>query len=67
MAHQTTPQSSNFVTGANDLIQRVNSSGIGYQQSFLTGTTVVLGLNNNNINTNSLRANFNPATNPRSG
>jgi outer membrane protein len=61
-AHQTTPQSSNFVTGANDLIQRLNTSGIGYQQSFLTGTTVALNLSNNNVTTNSLRANFNPST-----
>ena len=62
LAHQTTPQSSNFVTGANYLIQRVNANTIGYQQSFLTGTTVALALNNNGINNNSLRANFNPAT-----
>src|SRR5205814_9198442 len=56
--HQTTPQSSNFVTGTNELIQRFNTSGVGFQQSFLTGTTIGLNLNNNNATTNSLRANF---------
>src|SRR4029079_10609883 len=60
--HQTTPQSTTFVTNTTSLVQRANTSGIGYQQSFLTGTTVALNLNNNNINTNSARANFNPAT-----
>src|SRR5262245_33969511 len=52
-AHQTTPQSTTFITNTNSLVQRANVSGIGYQQSFLTGTTVALNLNNNNINTNS--------------
>jgi hypothetical protein len=61
-AHQTTPQSSNFVTGSNDLLQRLNTTGITYQQAFLTGTTVALALNNSNVTTNSLRANFNPST-----
>ena len=67
LAHQTTPQSSNFVTGANYLIQRINANNLTYQQSFLTGTTVSVGLNNNDINNNSLRANFNPATNSTLG
>jgi outer membrane protein len=60
--HQTTPQSTTFITNTNSLVQRSNTSGVGYQQSFLTGTTVALNLSNNNINTNSARANFNPAT-----
>jgi outer membrane protein len=61
-AHQTTPQSSNFVTGTNELIQRLNTSNVTFQQSFLTGTSVSLGLNNNGNRSNSFRANFNPAT-----
>jgi outer membrane protein TolC len=61
-AHQTTPQSSNFVTGSNDLLQRLNTTSLTLQQAFLTGTTVALALNNNNVTTNSLRANFNPST-----
>jgi len=61
-AHQTAPQSSSFTTGINELIQRQDTSGVGYQQSFLTGTTVALNLNNTRTRNNSLRANFNPAT-----
>src|SRR5262249_23895998 len=61
-AHQTTPQSSHFVHRASDLNQRMNTSDIGYQESSLTDTTVALNLNNNNVDTNSLRANFNPST-----
>ena len=62
-AHNTTPQSSSFVTGSNSLIQRTISSGVGVQQNFLTGTLVSLGLTNVNAETNNLRAQFNPATN----
>jgi outer membrane protein TolC len=60
--HQSVPQSSSFVTGTNSLVQRQENSAVTLQQSFLTGTTVALALNNNNATTNSLRANFNPAT-----
>src|SRR5581483_10304214 len=60
--HQSTPQSTNFITGTNSLVQRLYTSGVGVQQGFLTGTIVSLNLNNNNVSTNSLRANFNPAT-----
>ncbi|HUI57027.1 MAG TPA: TolC family protein [Bryobacteraceae bacterium] len=62
-AHNTTPQSSSFVTGSNSLIQRTIATGIGVQQNFLTGTLVNLGLTNSNAETNNLRAQFNPATN----
>ncbi|HLK69797.1 MAG TPA: TolC family protein [Bryobacteraceae bacterium] len=61
-AHQTTPQSSAFVTGSSELVQRLSTSNFGVQQSFLTGTTVNLGLNNTSTTANNPRADFNPAT-----
>jgi outer membrane protein TolC len=60
--HLTTPQSSAFTTGTNELIQSQNVGNFGIQQSFLTGTTVSLGLNNTSVNSNNPRSDFNPAT-----
>ncbi|PWU04763.1 MAG: transporter [Terriglobia bacterium] len=62
-AHQTTPQSSNFVTGTAALIQRQDLSNVTIQKYFTTGTQVSLGLNNNHTLNNNSRAQFNPATN----
>jgi outer membrane protein TolC len=62
-AHATTPESSAFITGTNSLITRSATSNFGIQQSFLTGTTVFLGLNNSNTSSNNPRNDFNPATN----
>jgi outer membrane protein len=62
-AHQTTPQTSSFITGTNSLIQRQDLSSIAAQQYFPTGTLVNLGLSNNNVNTNSARSDFSPVTN----
>lgn len=61
-AHQTTPQSNTVITGTTALIQRQDLSAVGIQKSFLTGTTVNLGLNNNSVRNNSSRSDFNPAT-----
>jgi outer membrane protein len=61
-AHITSPQSSAFTTGTNALISSQNNSGVAIQKSFLTGTIVSLGLTNNNVTNNSIRADFNPAT-----
>ena len=61
--HQTTPQSSAFLTGTNSLIQRQNIGNFGIQKGFLTGTTVSLGLNNSSVTSNNPRNDFNPATN----
>ena len=61
-AHQTTPQSSGFVTGTTSLIQRQDLSNVSVQKYWATGTQLSLGLNNTrNLNNNS-RAQFNPAT-----
>src|SRR5580658_4722665 len=45
-AHQTVPESSTFISGTDELIQRLDTSALTYQQGFQTGTQVSLGLNN---------------------
>ncbi len=62
-SHATTPESSAFVTGTNSLITTAANSTMGIQQSFLSGTTVFLGLNNNHSTSNNPRNDFNPSTN----
>jgi outer membrane protein TolC len=61
-AHNTAPQSSSFVSGTAALIQHVDTSSVAVQQNLLSGTLVSLGLTNSNVNSNSSRAQFNPAT-----
>ncbi|MGA2271246.1 MAG: TolC family protein [Bryobacteraceae bacterium] len=61
-SHNTTPQSSSFVTGTSALIQHLTTSSVGIQQNLVSGTLVTLGLTNSNVNSNSSRAQFNPAT-----
>jgi outer membrane protein TolC len=62
-AHNTTPQSSSFVSGTAALIQHLDTSSLAVQQNLVSGTLVTLGLTNSNVNSNSSRAQFNPATN----
>ncbi len=61
-AHQTIPESSVFIAGVDELIQRQDTSGLTYQQGFSTGTSVSLGLNNSTAIGNSSTTLFNPAT-----
>jgi len=61
-SHLTTPQSSAFTTGTNSLINKQDISDFAIQKSFLTGTAVSLGLNNNSTTSNSVRNDFNPST-----
>lgn len=61
-AHTSAPQTSAFVTGTNALISRNDTSSVGVQQGFLTGTTVNLALSNQNLITNNRSADFNPST-----
>jgi outer membrane protein TolC len=61
-AHQTTPQTSTFITGTTSLIQSQSLSGLGVQKGFLTGTIVTVGLNNSITRSNNPRNDFNPAT-----
>src|SRR5947209_8972026 len=46
--HQTTPQTSSFVTGTTSLIQRQDLSSVSVQKYFTSGTQLSLGLSNNN-------------------
>jgi outer membrane protein len=61
-AHQTTPQTSTFITGTTSLIQSQNLSGLNIQKGFLSGTIVSLGLNNSTTTSNNPRNDFNPFT-----
>ena len=61
-AHLTTLEPSAFTTGTNALIERVDTSDLAIQKSFLSGTTVNLALNNTGIKANSPQSDFNPAT-----
>jgi outer membrane protein len=61
-AHQTVPESSTFISGTDELVQRRIHPALTYQQGFQTGTQVSLGLNNSTAIGNSANALFNPAT-----
>jgi outer membrane protein TolC len=63
MAHNTAPQASSFTTGTTALVQHVDTSSLGVQQNLVSGTLVSLGLTNSNVNSNSAKAQINPATN----
>jgi outer membrane protein TolC len=59
--HQTTPQTSSFVTGTNSLQTESNTANFGLQKGFLTGTAVSFGWNNSFVSNNSGRSDFNPS------
>jgi outer membrane protein TolC len=61
-AHNTNPQTSSFVSGTNTLVTRNDLHNLSYQQGFLTGTTVSLGLSNSHVSSTSLRSELNPST-----
>ena len=61
-SHQSIPETSVFISGTDELIQRLDSSGLTYQQGFTTGTSVSLGLNNSTTTGNSATTLFNPVT-----
>ena len=44
--HQTTPLTSTFTTGTNFLVTSYKNANFGFQQGFLTGTSVSLGMGN---------------------
>jgi outer membrane protein len=60
--HFTTLEPSTQTAGGNSLVERMDTSGIAVQQSFLTGTTVNLALNNTGVASNDPFLNFNPST-----
>jgi outer membrane protein TolC len=60
--HQTTPQSSSFITGTNAFIQRNDIGAFQYTQGFLTGSTVTFGYSGTALTSNNRSADFNPST-----
>ena len=61
-AHQSVPESTVFIAGTDELIQRQDQSGFTYQQGFSTGTSFSVGLNNSTAIGNSTTTLFNPVT-----
>jgi len=61
-SHRSQPQINTFSTGTSYLVSKSRLSNFGFQQGFLTGTTVNFGWNNNWLDQNSARADFNPST-----
>jgi outer membrane protein TolC len=59
--HQTTPQTSSFVTGTNSLQTESSTANMGIQKGFTTGTAVSFGWNNSFVSNNSGRSDFNPS------
>ncbi|MBI2689317.1 MAG: TolC family protein [Acidobacteria bacterium] len=62
-AHQTTPQTSPFVTGTSSLVAQRTIANYGITKSFLSGTTATVGFNNTLNSQNSGRNDFNPSKN----
>jgi len=60
--HQTTPQSSAFITGTNSLVQRNDIGNFQYTQGFLTGSTVTFGYSGTALSSDNRSADFNPST-----
>src|SRR5215831_13245937 len=59
--HQTSPQTSTFVTGTNFLVTSYKNANFGIQRGFLTGTNVSIGMGNTiGYRQNSYNSDFNP-------
>jgi outer membrane protein TolC len=63
LGHQTSPQTSSFVTGTNGLISNYKTVSYGVAKGFLTGTSVQLDMFSRNLQQNSPNNDFNPVTN----
>ena len=61
VGHATNPQTSTFVTGTNTLVTSNTLANATVSQSFLSGTTVSLGLSNSRLRTTGLRNDLNPS------
>ncbi len=57
----STPQTTTFITGTNELNQNILTGNATYQQGFSTGTLFNLTFNNSRITTNSQRSSFSPS------
>ena len=62
-AHQTSPQTSSFMSGTSALVLASTQSNVSLSQGFLTGTNATLSWNSNFSLSNSLTNNFNPSVN----
>jgi outer membrane protein len=60
--HQTTPQTTTFITGTPSLIANSTAANAGIVQSFSTGGQVGLNFDNTRQSLNSLRTNYTPYT-----
>jgi outer membrane protein len=56
----STAQSTTFISGTNVLTQDTNTYNFGYNQGFITGTTLAVTFNNSHLTSNSTRNSFNP-------
>jgi len=56
-------QTTTFLTGTNTLQQNTGTYNFGYQQGFVTGTTLNFSFNNSRSTTNSVRSNYSPQVN----
>jgi len=61
-SHRSLPQTNSFSTGTSYLVSNSRLSNFGLQKGFLTGTILNFGWNNNWLDQNSARADFNPST-----
>jgi outer membrane protein len=61
-SHQTTPQSSTFLTGTDALVTNALTGNAGFQQGFSTGGQVSVNFNNSHQDLNSRNAGINPFT-----
>ena len=61
VGHATNPQTSTFVTGTNTLVTSNTLANATVSKSFLSGTTVSLGLSNSRLRTTGLRNDLNPS------
>jgi outer membrane protein len=62
-SHQTSPQTSSFVTGTNFLVSSYKFASYGVNKGFLTGTSLSLDMNNTlGLRQNSPTNDFNPTT-----
>ena len=60
-AHNSTPQSSTFITGTSALITQGATTAMGYSQAFSTGTAFSLNFNSATSDSNSIRNTVNPS------
>lgn len=64
MGHSSRPQANTVTTGATALLYDSRSFQTGYQQSFLSGTSINAAWNNSWVRSNNLRTDINPSWAP---